>query len=366
MTDQDLPYLIALARTDAYGPNTVRKLLSKLGSAERIWKSGTDALTKAGAGEKSTAKFIERRRVTDPKDEIELLKKTGVQTITHGDPRYPELLKQISDPPFILFVRGNAGILSDSPALAIVGTRSMTRYGETAVRMLCGPLSQAGVPIVSGLAMGVDAEAHATTLRANGKTVAVLAGGVDAQTVGPKENAALAESIAESGGVLVSEFPPLTRPDRFRFPRRNRIIAGMTVGTVVVEAAEKSGALITAECALESNRDVWAVPGPISQSLSAGTNRLLAEGALPAISAQAIVGHYGITPECGRKRPGKLSPVAETIMEFLAKEPFPVDLIIEKTGRQPSETMAALTELELNGHVRRQGDSYDLVVDSLA
>src|SRR5688572_22354079 len=220
-------------------------------------------------------------------------KQGEIEVVRIGDDRYPPLLRAIHDPPETLYVRGSVDALH-RPALGVVGTRKMTPYGATAVRMLIPAAARAGAVIVSGLALGIDAAAHAACLEHGGTTVAVLAGGVDAPSVGPRTNAALAERIVANGGALVSEHPPGTHPMTFGFPLRNRIIAGLCGATLVIEAAAKSGALITAYQALDGGRDVLAIPGPITSPASAGTNGLLRRGAVPITAAADLLEALGI------------------------------------------------------------------------
>ena len=250
-----------------------------------------------------------------------------IATVRIGDDGYPPLLREIHDPPSVLYVRGDPAALLHPLPIAVVGTRKMTAYGAAAVRIVVGPVARAGACVVSGLALGIDAAAHAVALEACGTTVAVLAGGVDRDSVGPRTNAPLAERIIASGGALVSERPPGSSPSKMAFPRRNRIIAGITRGTLVIEAAAKSGSLITAYLALDAGRDVFAVPGPITSAASAGTNGLIRRGAAPATSADDILTAYGLTPHCAAAVAEPSDERAREVLRTLATGPMTLDEI---------------------------------------
>jgi DNA processing protein len=252
----------------------------------------------------------------------------------------PSRLNQIHDPPAALYVRGAADTsLLEYPAVAIVGARACSPYGEHAARLLGRDLAAAGVLVVSGLARGVDAEAHRGALAAGGHTVAVLGCGIDRDY--PAVNAPLARAIAERS-LIVSEYEPGVEPSPWRFPARNRIVAGLCGATVVVEARERSGALITADFALEEGRDVFAVPGEITSALSAGTNALLKLGAAPATCAGDILEVLGIEPFATASRP------SHPLLDLL---PSTIDELVRTSGLGAAEIAATLTELELEGAV---------------
>jgi len=253
-------------------------------------------------------------------------------------PQLPQLLRAIHDPPPGLFVRG-AGDLSllERPAVAVVGARACSGYGASVARSVARELAAAGLLVVSGLARGIDAEAHRGALDADAPTVAVLGCGVDRDY--PAAHAEVARRIAASG-LIVSEYAPGVEPAPWRFPARNRIVAGLCAATVVVEARERSGALITADLALEEGREVFTVPGEISSSLSAGTNALLKLGATPLTSAADVLASFGLDAEAPQERDGLLDLLPAT-----------ADELVRKTGRPSSEIAQALVELELAGSV---------------
>ena len=265
--------------------------------------------------------------------------------VSRGRPGYPALLGELHDPPPRLYLRGGPVELFERPAVAIVGARSCSPYGAQVAREVARELAAAGVVVVSGLARGVDGEGHRGALAAGGLTVAVLGCGIDRDY--PRAHAQLAARIAESG-VIVSEYPPGIEPSAWRFPERNRIVAGLAHATVVVEARERSGALITADFALELGRDVFAVPGEITSALSAGTNDLIRQGATPLLTADDVLEALGLerTPP---RVPDTLSAGARTRLEPLSETARTLDELGRLTGLESAALAAALTELELAG-----------------
>ncbi len=258
----------------------------------------------------------------------------------------PELLRQIHDPPRTLFLRGSASVdVLEQAAVAIVGARACSPYGSQVARMLGRELAAAGLVVVSGLARGVDGEAHRGALEAGGMTVAVLGCGIDCDY--PAAHAELARRICERG-LIVSEYEPGVEPAPWRFPARNRIIAGLAAATVIVEARERSGALITADFALEDGREVFAVPGEITSTLSTGTNRLLGQGATPLTAADDVLELFGLA---ALQRPAAppLGPNAASVVKRLTDGAASADELARATGLAPGPLAAALAELELAG-----------------
>ena len=266
--------------------------------------------------------------------------------IRRREARYPQLLAQLHDPPRQLHVRGDPEVLAQ-PSVAVVGARSCSPYGAQVARDLARALTGAGVVVVSGLARGIDGEAHRGALEADGATVAVLGCGIDRDY--PRSHAELAGRIRQSGAV-VSEYPPGVEPAPWRFPARNRIIAGLCLATVVVEARERSGALITADFALELGRDVFAVPGEITAALSAGTNDLLRQGAAPLLSAHDVLFALGLDALVP-SRMRKVSEGATAVLELLADGARGADELARLGRLQTAEVATALVELELAGLV---------------
>jgi len=355
----DLPFFAALARFGRFPAADLRAAVEKLGSAEAVWKARPAALLAAGVGPGPAFGLATARKGIDPAKEIERIYKESLTVVTLDDERYPQALRPLPDPPVALFVRGRTEALAGPLPLAMVGTRSMTAYGEAATRLLAEPLAAAGATIVSGLALGVDAVAHASALAVGGLTVAVLGTGPDRHSVGPRSNAALAERIVAGGGALVSEYPPGTDGRKDHFPMRNRIIAGLSRGVIVVEAAMRSGSRITAKAALEYGRDVFAVPGPIDRDSSAGANDLLRHGAVPAIAADDILGHYGLAaaPEAAAA-PNITDPDQKKLLETLARDALTADELALRTGLPTNRLLAAAAALELAGRIARTGQGW--------
>lgn len=268
----------------------------------------------------------------------------ALRTLARREPGYPPLLAELHDPPASLFLRGQMEALQ-GPGVAVVGARSCSAYGAQVARSLARELATAGVVVVSGLARGVDGEAHRGALEAGGRTVAVLGCGIDRDY--PRSHAELARRIVSSGAVI-SEYPPGVEPAPWRFPARNRIIAGLALATVVVEARERSGALITADFALELGRDVFAVPGEITSGLSAGTNDLLRQGAAPLTCAGDVLDAVGVQMEPSGAALAVSAPAA-AVLAILGNGASGADELTRASGLSSPEVAAALVELELAG-----------------
>ncbi|HET9213509.1 MAG TPA: DNA-processing protein DprA [Gaiellaceae bacterium] len=267
--------------------------------------------------------------------------------VSRGRTGYPPLLAELHDPPDRLYLRGGPASVLAEPSVAVVVARSCSSYGAQVAREISRELAAAGVVVVSGLARGIDGEAHRGALAAGGRTVAVLGCGIDRDY--PRAHAHLAGRVAESGAV-VSEYPPGVEPSPWRFPARNRIVAGLARATIVVEARERSGALITADFALELGREVFAVPGEITSSLSAGTNDLIRQGATPLLSADDVLGVLGLERPPPRP-PADLSRDARALLGPLSELSRSLDELTRATGLDSARIAAALTELELGGLV---------------
>ena len=276
----------------------------------------------------------------------ERLAVAGFRFVGRSDAAFPAQLRSIHDPPPGLFVRGAAELeLLARPSVALVGARACSGYGASVARSLARELAAAGLVVVSGLARGIDAEAHRGALEADGTTVAVLGCGIDRDY--PAAHRELAVRIAETG-LIVSEYAPGVEPAPRRFPARNRIVAGLSSATVVVEARERSGALITADLALEEGREVFAVPGEITSSLSAGTNDLLKLGASPLTRAADVLASFGLEPA---PPAAAVEGTAATLLELLREQPASADELARRAGLDAAEIARALVELELAGVV---------------
>ncbi|MEK7537434.1 MAG: DNA-processing protein DprA [Patescibacteria group bacterium] len=279
----------------------------------------------------------------------------NITLITLGDPRYPYLLSQIPSPPPVLYVRGDIEALC-RPALAVVGTRRPTSYGLAVTQTLLEPVVQAGITIVSGLALGIDGQAHRVAVLQSAPTVAVLGCGID--LVYPWEHRQLADDILAGGGAIISEFPLGAEPERHHFPQRNRLISGLAKAVLLVEAGEKSGALITAKFAVDQNRDVLIVPGPITSPQSIGPLNWLKLGATPITSSSDILRVFNVTTETPQPAAQHYVPRSEverTIIAVLASRPLHVDELTEKSRLDSSVVSATVSLLEINGAVHHLG-----------
>jgi len=351
---EDLKYWVGFNMVPGIGPKRFEVLLRHFGSAGEAWQAGVSNLQAAGLDRRSLENLLTARSELDLDAEVERNAKAGVTILTWDDPDYPALLKQIYDPPYVLYVRGEL-LPADEWAIAVVGTRRASAYGREATRRLAGDLATNGVTVVSGLAQGIDSHAHKAALEAGGRTIAVLAHGLD--HVYPPQNRSLAARIAEQGA-LVSEFALGTRPEAKNFPARNRIISGLSLGTLVVEAGKRSGALITAEFAAEQGRDVFAVPGNIFAAGAAGTNRLIQTGAQIALGVEDILEELNLTMIGAFQQAREIVPENEMesrLLEHLSDDPLHVDELGQAAGMPISEVTSALALMELKGMVRQVG-----------
>ncbi|RMG65018.1 MAG: DNA-protecting protein DprA [Chloroflexi bacterium] len=362
----ELPYYLAFARVKGIGAVRIRKLKAHFGSLQAAWFAGEFDLAASGLDVRAITALAQARRHVVPEQEVERLAGAGATALTWEDAGYPKLLRAVADPPPVLFVKG-ALAEADAWAVSIVGTRRPTVYGREVAEMLAGELARNSITIVSGMARGIDAVAHAAALKAGGRTLAVLGCGVD--VVYPPEHRKLAQQIAENGA-LISDYPLGTPPDALNFPPRNRIISGLSLGVVVVEADEHSGALITAEFAADQGRDVFAVPGNIFNRTSRGTNRLIQQGAHIALDAQSILEELNLNMVADRVEVGAAMPesdVERAIVARLSHEPTSVDELVRSLAMPAADVTATLALMELKGLVRQAtGTSYVLVHEAPA
>jgi len=276
-----------------------------------------------------------------------------IKTISIKDKNYPKLLKDIKDPPEVFYLRGE--ILAEENCFAVVGTRRCSAYGKEIALEIAGDLAETGLTIVSGLAPGIDSLAHQATLERGERTIAVLGTGIDEKSIYPQENLKLAEKIVESGGCLISEYPPGTHGSEFTFPKRNRIISGLSLGVLIIEAKQKSGALITANWAKKQGRKVFAVPGPIHSSNSKGCHYLIKQGAKLVENANDILKELNLPIKEGGKEIAGETPEENLILGVLKEEALDADKIIEKTKLSVAKVASALAILEIKGKVRNLG-----------
>jgi len=364
MNSNDLKYRVGFSFIPGIGRVRLGQLESHFNNLELAWKASASELKQARLDDAAVKSVVASRSKIDLDEEMEKLSRYGVQALSYKDEGYPSHLKEIYDYPPILYVRGKLEP-ADEWCLAVVGTRRITAYGRQVTEEIVTDIARNKITIVSGLARGVDSIAHQAALEAGGRTVAVLAGGLD--TIYPAENLNLAKRIVENGA-LISEYPIGTRPRPDHFPRRNRILSGMSLGVLVTEAGEGSGALITADMALEQNRDVLAVPGSILSPASQGTNRLIQQGAKLVQNCQDILEELNLRAVAQQMEFKEIVPESETesvILSKLSHEPVHIDEICIGVGLPVSSVSSTLAMMELKGMVRSAGNmSYILARDA--
>lgn len=351
--------MLRLTLIAGVGPRTRLALLDHFGSAASVLQAGQSELQKvAGVGPKLAARIVTAREAVDAEGELELCRREQIAVLSEASPDYPAPLREIADPPGVLFLRGNL-LPTDRLAIAIVGTRHATRYGRTQAERLAASLVRAGLVVVSGLARGIDAAAHRGALAAGGRTLALLGSGV--LNIHPPEHETLADEVAASGAVI-SESPPRFAPLSGSFPQRNRLISGLSLGVIVVEAAERSGALITARHAMEQGREVFAVPGPVDSRASRGCHRLLRDGAKLVESADDVLEELGplmapVPQADGRTihHPAELqlNPVEQQVLQAIPTAPTAIDHIVAESGLPVHQVLSAVSVLEMRRLVRR-------------
>lgn len=366
MDNPDLPYIIGISCTGVVGPVKYKQLVQAFGSPQSAWMATSKQIKMLGWGGETAEIFIRERLKMDLDRELKRIEKLGVEVLALGSPKYPGLLKEIPDAPFLLFVRGNVDILN-GVNLGVVGSRRMTSYGREIIGAIVPEVVGSGVAIVSGLAFGVDYMSHKVALESGGKAIAVLASGVDKIT--PQSNEILGRQIIESGrGAIVSEFPLGTSPKNYFFPFRNRIISGLSFGVLVVEAAEKSGTMHTVEASLKQGREVFAVPGSIFSTRSVGTNKLIADGARVVQKAQDILDILNVELQISNGEPalpaGGLRKVApdskeeEEIIEILESGEMHIDELVRSLKKPVSEVSSTLINMEVKGLVKEDVGVY--------
>ncbi len=351
---EDLQYWVGFSRVPGIGPVRLRALLDHFGDIRQAWSASAATLRAIGFDRRTIETFLTLRNKLDLAGELARLFELGVTVLTWDSPDYPALLRAIPDPPPVLYVWGEL-LPQDEWALGVVGTRRATVYGREATRALVGGLAASGVTIVSGLAHGIDTHAHRVALDAGGRTIAVLGNGID--IIYPAENRKLAERIAGQGA-LVSEYPLGTRPESGNFPRRNRIISGLSLGVLVVEGTTRSGAMITADYAAEQGREVFAVPGNILNRTSTGPNQLIQQGAKLVTTIGDILEELNLTMVAEQTEAREIIPDNETeavLLSHLSSEPIHVDELGRAAGLPISEVASTLTLMELKGKVRQVG-----------
>lgn len=352
--DLDRPYWVAFHFVPYIGPSRIRRLQDHFGSLERAWTSDVGRL-RAVLDDRSHTALVKHRTEIDVATLMDRLEGDGISVVTLADDGYPALLREIGSPPPVLFYRGQL-LETDATAVAVVGTRRVTSYGREMATQIGQGLARAGVTVVSGLAKGVDGIAHQAALAAGGRTIAVLGSGVN--RIYPYEHARLASQVAGQGAVL-SDYSPDRKPDAPNFPARNRIISGLSLGVVVVEAPERSGALITVDFAADQGRDVFAVPGQALSSSSVGTNTLIRDGARLVRNAEDILEDLQLRRSEGLEEPVQqplhMTEEERLLFAVLTGDPQHIDDIADRCSLALPGVSALLVTLELQGQVRNVG-----------
>ncbi len=354
MQNEDLKYWVSFTLIPGIGRVRMGQLENHFENIEAAWKARDSEIQKSGLDAGTVKTIISSRPKIDPDRELEKMVRSGVQAFTFHDPGYPARLKETYDYPPVLYIRGNIDI-RDEWCVAIVGTRRASTYGRQVAEEIAADLARGKITVVSGLARGIDTFAHQSALAAGGRTLAVLASGLD--TIYPPENKSLARRIIDNGA-LISEYPIGIRPHSENFPRRNRIMSGLCLGTLVVEAGEKSGALITAQMALEQNREVFAVPGSILASTSLGTNRLIQQGAKLVTSYKDIFEELNLMTAEHQIEMKELIPPTETeavLLKQVGTEPTHIDEICRAAGLPAATVSSTLAMMELKGMIKHMG-----------
>lgn len=350
-------YLLALHSIDGLGPIRLKAILNYFQDPKLAWQANSQDLFNLGIPNNTIQLLLDTRKKLEPEKYAQSIKDDGIKWLTLFDESYPELLAQIYDPPTVLFYKGEI-LPSDEKAIAIVGTRKITGYGKTVTEKFTSYLVSAGLTIVSGLAKGIDSAAHWTAINEKGRTIAVLGGGIN--NIFPPENKVLAEKVINGFGAVISELPPDAPSLPGNFPSRNRIISGLSLATLVVEAAEGSGSLITAKLALEQGREVFAIPGPVTSYLSKGPIDLIKMGARAVFEPAEILEEMGIK---GRQQAAgyrqqeiqKLSDDEKKILEVLENETRHLDEIGRILKFPSPKVSALLLKMEISGLVQSLG-----------
>ncbi|MCK4554465.1 DNA-processing protein DprA [Candidatus Parcubacteria bacterium] len=353
----DLKYLIALNNFPKFGPVRLKRLKKHFPDQESAFKSSANELIKAGIESKIADEFTAARININPDQLLEQLNQEGINVITIENKNYPKLLAEIYDPPQLLYYKGQLET-QDEFALAVVGTRKYTNYGKQVAEQIVKDLARNNLTIVSGLALGIDALSHLAALEVKGRTIAILGSGLDKQSIYPSANRYIADKIIANNGTVISEFPLGTPPLKHHFPQRNRIISGLSLGTLVIEAGEKSGALITASHALEQNREVFTVPGSIYSPASAGPNQLIKLGAKTVTSAADIIEALDlaqVTAYIDNKKIIPASAEEKKIISHLTHESIHINELVRLTKLDTGIINSTLTIMEMKGMIRNLG-----------
>lgn len=355
MAADETTYWVGFSRIHGVGAARARKLESYFGDLATAWEADAFALKSAGMDDRVIGALVRERRKIDPQEEMQKLRRADIRVHALPDASYPARLREAPNPPMVLYVRGQL-TPEDEWAVGIVGTRRATAYGRQVTQKLASELAQNKVTVVSGLARGIDAVAHRAAMDAGGRSIAVLGSGVD--EVYPWENRGLAERMIGGCGAVVSEYPPGTKPDARNFPPRNRIITGLSLGLVVVEADMKSGAMISAGFAAEQGREVMAVPGPVTSPNSEGVHYLLRQGAKLVTGVEDVLEELSLQQVAVMQEARAVVPADPTeavLLGCLSTEPLHVDDLAREAGLPIALVSGTLTLMELKGMARSVG-----------
>ena len=351
----DTRFLVGLSLLPGIGPARFNKILTHFGEPERAWRASERELLQLGVDAKFMPQLLECRRTLSLEREMEKIERLGVRVLSLGDPEYPAQLREVFNAPPLLYIKGEIA-RADNQSIGVVGTRSPTVYGKELTARIVPELVGAGLTVVSGLARGVDSVAHQAALQAGGRTIAVLGCGID--VVYPAENRNLYARIAAQGAI-VTDYPLGTKPDAYNFPARNRIISGLSLGTVVMEAQQGSGALITADYALEQNREVFAFPGRATDRGSAGCNHLIKEGRAKLVTSTAdILDELDLTVAVQQLEIKAVIPANDEegrLLALLSHDPVHIDDLVRRSTLPSPAVASTMMMLELKGVVRQVG-----------
>lgn len=351
----DLKYWLGFNLVKGIGPAKLQAMLDYFGSVTAAWEASPEQLRKIGLDSRAIENFLDARQSLDLASELARVQAAGIHLLTWQSENYPAYLREIPNPPPLLYVRGDLKE-SDQWAVAVVGTRRLTAYGRQITRELVSGLVRNHITVVSGLARGIDAEAHRTAVDMGGRTLAVLGSGLD--SIYPAEHRQLAQKIAAGHGAILSDYALGVQPEAKNFPPRNRIISGLSLGVIVVEAGERSGALITTKFALEQDREIFAVPGNINSPVSKGPNRLIQRGAKLVMTVEDVLEELNLTMVAEHTAVQMALPESAEEAELygrLSHQPIHVDDLSRATGFSSQVVSSTLTMMELKGMVQQVG-----------
>ncbi|NOQ68327.1 DNA-protecting protein DprA [Patescibacteria group bacterium] len=357
MSTPDHKYYNAFNLISQMGPLRFKKLCDYFDTIESAWNANSGEYEKAGLEKTVIEKIIQLKKEISPEKEFEKLEKENIKIITINDELYPKLLKEIHTAPALLYYKGQ--LKKDEFTIAIVGSRKVSIYGKQVASQFARELSQAGSIIISGMAFGIDSIAHRECVKLKNRTIAVLGGGIDTNSIYPSSNRQIANEIISEGGAIISEYPISTPPLKQHFPARNRIISGLSLGILVIEAAESSGTLITTRFALEQNREVFAIPGNIYSTTSKGTNNLIKLGAKLVIKAEDILEELNLKSSIEIKKAREIIPDNEEealiLKNLTPDEPIHIDQLAKTVKMNTTAVSSLLTLMEIKGKVKNIG-----------